>query len=71
MPKTKTSRKQLFRAALAVAGHTQRSWAEANKITPQWLSLVLNDREVSIRLSEKIDTFTREQLSKQHAALAS
>lgn len=70
MPKTKTSRKQLFRAALAIAGHSQVSWAAANKITPQWLSLVLNGHEESIKLTEKIDAFTREQLEK-HTALAS
>lgn len=70
MPKAKTTRKQLFRAALAIAGQSAREFAEAEGITPQWLSQVLNEREESIRLTVKIDTFIAKHMA-GHASLAS
>ena len=70
MPKAKTSRKQLFRAALAIADLTASQWAEREKLTPEHLSLVLNGKRESAALNERIDTFVREHLSK-HTALAS
>ena len=70
MPKPKASRKAQFRAALALAGLTQESWAVREGITPQWLSVVLNEKEESGALNEKIDAFTAEQMAR-HRALAS
>ncbi len=70
MPKAKTSRKQLFRAALAIAGITAGEWAESEGITAQWLSMVLSGKSVSQTLNDKIDAFVRLKLD-GHKALAS
>lgn len=70
MPKAKTSRKQLFKAALAIAGLTGKQWAEGEGITPQWLSMVLSGKEVSGTLTTKIDAFIAEHLPDHHAALS-
>jgi hypothetical protein len=69
MPKAKTSRKQLFQAARALAGITAAQWADHEDITPEHLSLVLNGKRESARLVEKVDAFIREHLDK-HIALA-
>ncbi len=71
MAKAKVSRKQLFKAALALSGQTAAEWAERNGLTPQWVSLVLNGHEVSLRLSDKMDAFILEQLGNKRTALAS
>jgi hypothetical protein len=71
MPKAKTSRKQLFRAALAIAGLSAGEWAEQQGITPQWLSMVLNSKADSITLNKKIDAFVKEWIGRNTAALAS
>jgi hypothetical protein len=42
MRKVKNLRKARFRAALALTGHTQDSWATANGIPASVLSLVLD-----------------------------
>lgn len=70
MPKSKPSRKALFRAALAIAGVTAKQWAESEGITGGWLSMVLNGREESITLTEKIDAFIAKHMA-GHVALAS
>jgi hypothetical protein len=70
MAKQKTSRKQLFRAALAIAGLTAAEWADREKITAQWLSMVLNEKHSSLTLTEKIDAFTRAHLEKHTAQVA-
>ena len=70
MAKVKTSRKQLFRASLALAGMTAKQWAEREGIGHSYLSAVLAGRMVSKRLDEKIDAFTRDTLSRT-TALAS
>lgn len=70
MAEAKTSRKQLFRAALAIAGLTAAQWADREGITPQWLSMVLNEKDVSLTLGEKIDAFVREHLTERTTALA-
>lgn len=70
MPTAKTSRKQLFRAALAIAGLTAGQWAEREGLTAMHLSMVLNGKRDSARLGEKIDAFVRTHLNK-HTALAS
>jgi hypothetical protein len=71
MPKAKPNRKQLFRVALALAGETQGSWAEANDLTPQHLSLVLNGKRDSLTLNARIDGYIAEKLGKRAIALAS
>jgi len=70
MPTAKTSRKQLFKAALALAGLTATQWADREGLTPMHLSMVLNGKRDSLRLNEKIDAFVRKHLDK-HTALAS
>lgn len=68
MAKVKTTRKQLFRAALALADLTMAEWAEREGITPSYLSQVVLEHLSSDRLNAKIDAFIAEQFSK-HAAL--
>lgn len=70
MTKAKTSRKQVFRAALAIAGLTARQWAEREGTSESYLSLVLNEKRESEALTQKIDTFARKHLP-EHAAMAS
>lgn len=62
MPAAQPSRKQLFRAALAIAGLTAGQWAEQESLTPEHLSRVLNSRRASGALIEKIDAFIAEKL---------
>ena len=71
MPKAKASRKQLFRASLAIAGETQKSWAEARGRTEQHLSLVLNGKRDSEPLNKEINDFIAEKIGKRATALAS
>ncbi len=71
MPKVKTSRKQLFRAALAITGQTAAEWAEANDLTAQHVSHVLNGRRESMRLIGKIDEFVAKHIGNRTTALAS
>lgn len=72
MAKAKTSRKQLFRAALAIAGLTAGQWAQREGITGNYLSQVLGGKLKSKRLDTKIDAFTEKHLSSASAnALAS
>ena len=70
MPKAKTSRKQLFRAALAIASLTAEQWADKEGVTAGHVSQVLSGKRESLTLNDKIDAFVREHLSK-HTALAS
>ena len=70
MPTAKTTRKALFKAALAIAGQTQEQWAESAGVTGGHLSNVLGEKRESGDLTEKIDRFIREHLSK-HTALVS
>jgi hypothetical protein len=70
MAKTRTSRKQLFRAALALADLTAGEWAEREGTSESYLSLVLNEKRESEALTSKIDAFTHKQLEK-HLQLAS
>lgn len=71
MPRAKTSRKQLFRAALAIAGLTQEQWASGEGVTSGHLSQVLSEKRESLTLSGKIDAFVREHLKERASALAS
>lgn len=70
MAKEKTSRKQLFKAALALAGMTAAQWADAEGITASYLSAVLAGRMTSQRLTDKIDAFIERMLSKANALVA-
>jgi hypothetical protein len=70
MPKAKTSRKQLFRAALAIASLTAEQWAEKEGVTAGHVSQVLSGKRESKALTDKIDGFVRQHLDK-HTALAS
>lgn len=66
MPKAKTSRKQLFRAALAIAGLTAAEWATSEGYSPEHLSRVLSREALgSATLIERIDAFTEEHLGKR------
>jgi hypothetical protein len=59
MQRIGSTRKARFKAALALAGISQRVWAEAHEITPEHLSMVISDvqpRE-SFRLETEIDEF--------------
>lgn len=69
MAKGKTSRKQLFRAALALAGMTAAQWAESEGITASYLSAVLADRMSSKRLIEKVDQFINKHLISRTSTL--
>ena len=71
MPKVKANRKQLFRAALALAGLTARDWAEREGISESYLSFVLNGKRESDALNEKINAFTNGMMGKRATALAS
>jgi gp16 family phage-associated protein len=62
MPKAKSSRKQLFKAALALDGTTAQEWAESHGITAMHVSMVLNGRRESARLLDKIDAFVAKKL---------
>jgi hypothetical protein len=70
MPKSRTSRKQLFRAALALAEMTAAEWAEREGTSESYLSLVLNQKRDSEALTKKIDAFAAKEIQK-HMQLAS
>lgn len=65
-----STRKARFKAALALAGISQRVWAEAHEVTPEHLSMVISDiqpRE-SQRLEAEIDEFIEKVFAKVRAA---
>lgn len=66
--RTNAMRKARFRAALALAGMTQESWADREGVTPAHLSYVLSGTRESRSLTEKIDAFTRKHLKGQQVA---
>lgn len=58
MGRARTSRKQLFRAALAIAGITAEKWAESNSYSTGHLSRVLNGKQVgSADMLATVDAF--------------
>lgn len=67
MPKDTLSRKAQFKAALALAGVSQKQWAEQHGVTPPHLHAVLTGRE-SMRLIRAIDEFITETLRRPSAA---
>lgn len=62
MPKTESSRKARFLAALALAEMTMTEWATSEGVTLGHLSQVLDGKRESLTLMEKVDRFTRERL---------
>lgn len=72
MPQKQTNRKQLFRAALAIADMTAGEWASAEGFSAEHLSLVLNGHRIgSATLMGKIDGFIKQHMGKRPTALAS
>lgn len=57
MNAVKNLRRQ-FRAALALTGQTQDSWAKAHAIAPSVLSMVLSGKRENPAIVEKIEAFT-------------
>jgi hypothetical protein len=64
MSKAKTSRKQLFRAALAIAGLTAEQWGAREGVTSGHLSMILSGVRYNEGIVERIDAFTKQQLKK-------
>ena len=64
----KATRKERFRAALVLAGMTQREWAERRGITEQHLIYVLAGQRESQTLINDVDDFIAEQLAAAVAA---
>lgn len=65
----RVSRKGAFHAALALAGMTQRDWANQEGVTGGHVTLVLSGRRTSKSLTDKIDAFIREYLPTYRAAV--
>lgn len=59
VPKEKPSRKQQFRAALALAGLTAKEWADREGIDETYLSRVLNEQRTNEAIIAKVDAFTK------------
>ncbi len=59
MKKVKNLRKARFRAALAMTGHTQDSWAKQEGVAPSMLSQVLDGKRVNDALLAKVEAFTK------------
>lgn len=70
MPTATERRRTRFLRALAATGQSQAGWANANGITKGHLSLVLAGKRESITLTDKIDAFVTEHLSKKTAQVA-
>lgn len=69
MPIRKTTRKQLFNAALAIAGLTAKQWGEREGVTSGHLSMILADKRANDGIARKIDAFIRKHMT-GHTALA-
>lgn len=70
MPKAKSTRKQLFRAALSIAGMTMRQWAEKHGVTDSHVAHVLAGDRESISLTAKMDEFIDKHLISKNALVA-
>lgn len=70
MSKAKSSRKALFKAALAIAEITQDAWAEREGITVSHLSAVLRGQRDSRSLVERVDAFIAQHVGNSAAAVA-
>jgi hypothetical protein len=62
MPRTRATRKRLFRAALGGAGLTARQWAETQGLSDGYLSNILSGTKESAPIIEKVDQFIDKQL---------
>jgi hypothetical protein len=62
MPRTRATRKRLFRAALGGAGLTARQWAEAQGLSDGHLSNLLAGTKENPSVIEKVDAFIDKQL---------
>jgi hypothetical protein len=64
------NRKALFKAALALAEMSAATWARQQGVHPMHLSLVLNEKRESKRLTDLIDQFIKDtpQLKRVRAA---
>jgi hypothetical protein len=62
MPRTRATRKRLFRAALGNAGLSARQWAEAQGLSDGHLSNLLSGTKENPSVIEKIDAFIDKQL---------
>lgn len=71
MPKGKTNRKQLFRAALAIAGMTAEQWGRTQGVTSGHLSMILSGTRKNDAITSKIDAFVEKHLISRQHALAS
>ena len=63
MKKVKNLRKARFRAALALAGHTQDSWATQEGIAASLLSQVLDGKRDNAAVMAKVEAFTEKRLT--------
>lgn len=70
MPNDKPSRKQMFRAALAITGLTATQWAQKQGITLGHLSQVLTGERESASLTAKVDSFIDKNLISNSALVA-
>ena len=62
LPQDKPSRKQLFRAALAIAGMTGKQWADEHDVTREHLWHVLSGSRESRSLTDTVDAFIAKHL---------
>lgn len=69
MPKQKPSRKQLFRAALALAGIDAEQFAAQAGVTGGHVSQVLDGKRESKTLTDKVDAFVEKHLGDRYNAL--
>lgn len=70
MPKSLARRKQLFRAALALADLTAERWAQEHGITASYLSHILSGNRESEDIDAEIEAFTKQYLRKHTAQVA-
>ena len=64
VPAPTTSRKSQFRAALALAEQTASDWCAEQGITTGHLYQVLSGSRESVSLTEKVDAFIAEYLTR-------
>lgn len=67
-PTSLARKRKELRAALSLAGLTQKEWARKQGITPEHLSYVMNGHRESERLLQEVDAFIAKHLEKLGAA---
>lgn len=65
---SRPTRKQRFKAALALAGMKSQDWASQHDVTVQHLNMVLNDARESATLVAEVDAFIEQFLPASVAA---